>query len=483
MNIAWLNRPWLLRVARIVGYVAFGIAAFLVSLVLTFPTTRLKLFIEDRLSSPTMKVRIEDLSMRGLGAVALDGVGVTLIPPKPARIGGDEPPPVSPPREMRLDRLNVSIGLFRLLGGNLSVTATAKNGDGELGPITVQSDKEKIHATLEGIDQFMLPEEGAPLFGVRLVGKLVSGKGTLTYDRKDGWGASVGRLDLVADGMRIPSPTLSIDKHGGTITLSDIDLGKVTLALALDKKSNISELKSERRSGGADATVLHIEKAEVDGQDAKAVIEGHSHVRLFSGKSIKDGQMNVELAFAVSESFFERKVMVGTEEQSPNRLLSLALSADQRWKAAQSDNYWGVLCSGALGSPKCDPKKSTVRGKDFKPPPKEAEARSSGTHANPRADHRPAPAPAPAAPAPTPSAPPAAEQPHSPPEGSTAAGAREPAPAAAETPAAAAPTSITPTVIGRRLRNRDMEPEPKNEAMPGTGEAPGEELELDPEED
>ena len=468
MTISWLTRPKMIRVARVAGYVAFGIVAFLVSVVLTFPNTRLKIFIENRLSTPAMKIRIDELSMRGLGSVALHGLTVILPPDKPVpNPSSDEPPPIPPAKELTLDRLDVSVGLFRLMFGGLAVSFTARNGDGVLGPVNIRSDKDKVTIDLAEIEAFPLPTGGIPLFGVQILGTLASGKGSLTYDKKEGLGASTGRLELTAEKVMIPRPTLSTDKQGGTVTLSDIDLGKVSLVMNLDKKSNIAALKGERRSGGADATILHIEKGEIDGLDAKAVIENRSQIRLFSGKSLKDGQMNVELIFGINEAFFNRKVMVGTEEQSPNRLLNLALSADPRWKAALNEGYWGVLCSGTLGSPKCDPKKSTVRGKEFKPPPKETETKVAGSEAA-RPTHRaetrpPIVAPAPTAvvvPTPEPSRP---SSEHIPPPVAGKEAPSSPLPEAATAPVSV--PGMTPTVIGRRLRVQALEGE-------GAGSAP-----------
>lgn len=476
MTFEWTRRPAVQKAARIAGYAAFGLLVFAVSLVLTFPTARLRGFLEARLSQGGMTVRIQDLSVRGLGTVRLFGVKVDLPPDRLANPDGSV---TEDPRSVTLDRLDVSVGLFRLALGGLKVAVTAYAGEGSLGPVTVLKTAEQVVVDVEGAKDFPLPAD-LPLFGVRFGGKLTSLKVSATYDVKGGLAASKARVELKAEGLKALRPTLRSAAQGA-VTLTDADLGALALDVSLDKRSNLAAFKAERKVPGGDATVLHIEKAELDGQDVKALIEGHSLVRLTPGKPFKDGQLTIEMAFSLSDTFLDRAVKSGGEVSTPNRFLRTLLSMDPKWRAAQSGSYWGVVCSGSVDRPTCLPKRPTIRGGDFKAPAKAEDmgeakdAASKGQPASPRTlTPQPTPAAIPATLTPVTSSPPPRQEPPPPPPPAPpapeAASAGNGMSGALVNPAANIRSStLTPTVIGR-ARIRGVVPEAGEEAPGPTGE-------------
>ena len=450
---AWMKRPAVLKAARIAGYVTFGVVAFLVSAVLTFPTGRLRSYVEGQLTARGYVTRIESLSLRGLGSVSLFGVSVDLPePPAPPRTdladasggaGGATEAPVK--RHLDFDRVDLSVSLFRLAMGDLSVTLKITDDDGVLGPVHVVKGKEKITVDVTEIKDFPVPPE-LPVFGTHVSGR-VSGKGQLAYDLKDGLAGSTGRVELSIENAKVAKPTLKSEAQG-TVSLTDVDLGTITLEVNLDKRSNLAAFKSERRGPGQEGTVIQFDKAEVDGPDAKVLIENHSTIRLFSGKGLPDSQVSVEMAFSLSDSFFDRSVTLGGEAQTPNRFLRTLLNMSPQWKSSMAGNYWGVMCSGTLGHPSCLPKKPSIRGGDFKAPAKDEDKGSKpGAKDAPKAPEpvRPAPS-APPPPTPTPPPAPVPSRPSPPPSDEPAAATTIPV---VNTSALTAPRQMMPTVIGR----------------------------------
>ena len=369
-----------------------------------------------------------------------------------------------------------------------------RDDEGVLGPVTVQRSDGRVQVTVASIQDFPLPDQ-FPVFGVRFDGRIKSGQFSLDFDEQGGLPESTGSLELVGEGIRAIQPTLR-SRAQGNVTLTDANLGTLALEVHLGKRSEMAGFKADRRLSMGDGTVIHVAKAELDGTDIKALVEGQSTIRLFSGKGLGDGQLNLEAAFSFSDPFIERSVKVGGEARKPNAFLRTLLTMDPRWRSAQSGNYWGVVCSGVMSRPVCNPKKPAIRGGDFKTPPKpEPEPEEAAEPAEPTPPPRPmparptpssvpAPAMAPAQPGPAPTlpapqiAPPARREMPSPVE----------APAPIEAAPQAQPPSIDqvnapmnvrtaprrPTVIGRaRLRGIQAVQEPA--AAVEEEEAPAEE--------
>jgi type II secretion system protein N len=407
MTFDWIKKAGWQKAGRIAGYVVFGLAVFTVAAVVTFPTQKLRSYLENRLSTGGRIVRIGDMSMRGLASVRLLGVGVELPPERHETPDGRVE---TQPRKVVLDRIDLSLSLFRALVGTVAVEATIRDDDGVLGPIHVQRSDGRIQVAVTSIRDFPLPDQ-FPVFGVRFDGTIKSGQFTLDFDEQGGLPESTGSLELVGAGIRAIQPTLR-SRAQGNVTLSDANLGTLALEVHLGKRSEMAGFKADRRLAMGDGTVIHLAKAELDGTDIKALVEGQSTIRLFPEKGLGEGQLNLEAAFSFSDPFIERSVKVGGETRKPNAFLRTLLTMDPRWRNAQSGNYWGVVCSGMVSRPVCNPKKPAIRGGDFKTPPSPApEPEEPAEPAEPDEPAQPLPSPRAtrsAAPAPTPVAPPAA---------------------------------------------------------------------------
>jgi len=460
---AWVRKPRVQRVARIAGAATLGLVVFLLSLVWTFPVGRLRPLIEARASRDGVSVRIGDLAVRGVSTLSLSDVRVE-FPPEVMR--GPDAEEVRVSREVTLDRLDIGVGLLRLMFGGLSLQLQARNGDGVLGPVTVVRRDDRLEVEVERIRDFAIPET-FPIYGIRFRGTL-QGKGALSYDLKGGWAASTGRFEISAQDVVALRPTLRSQTQGEA-TLSDVNLGSITLKLVLDKPENIASLKKARKTGPKEGSVIQFEQVEVDGEDIKALVEGQSLIRLIQGRGLADGTLQLDLAFALSDSFFDREVKQKGAAEKPNRFLKFLLEGDPRWRAALSGGYYGVACSGAVRSPSCVPKKPSIRGGEFRRPEKPVERPEKPTApaqpAKPVETTAPAeparatpasPPPPVVVPAPTP---PAVERPAEPSaaEGPAARLGHPPA-VMPGTPGVAAPgvregieaiRTITPTIIGR----------------------------------
>lgn len=488
MNVpTFFRKPVVQKVARGMGYVGFGLVVFLVALVWTFPASRLRSFLEARMSRDGVVVRVEDLSIRGLSTLSLRGVEAEFPPEVRMTPDGRE---VRTPRTVGVDRLDIGVGLWRLLFGGLSLRIEAWSGDGVLGPVRVARYEDRVEVEVERIRDFPIPN-GFPLFGVPFTG-LLDGKGSVAYDLKGGWAASTGRLEVKARDVVALTPTLRSQVHGEA-TLTDVRLGDVVLELNLDKPENIPTLKKGRKaggkSGGREGSVLQFEKAEVDGTDLKVVVEGQSVLRFLPGRGPGDAQVAVDMAFALSDVFFGREVKSGGTTTTPNRFLKTLLEMDPRWRSASSGGYYGVVCSGSVRAPSCIPKKPSIRGGDFKRPERPAEAAEPPAE-NGR-DRAPARPPVPAAETPrvvpSPPMPPASPPP---PQPEPSEPTPPPPPADMHHPPVVVPgpvvpppavregmeviRTITPTIIGRPKIRRGVEltgDAPTEEAAgPGPGE-------------
>lgn len=387
MTFDWLKRPVVQRVARIAGYVVFGGVVFVIATVVTFPTPKLKAYLENRLSTDGRLVRISDMSLRGLASARLYGVALELPPAQHTLPDGQIETQV---RRLALDQVDVSVGLFRLLFGGLSIELTIHDGDGVLGPLRLVRSGGRVTVSLDTVRDFPIPDE-LPLFGVRFQGRLQEGRIRLDYDEKGGLAESTGDVDLKGVELRAIQPTLR-SRAQGNVTLSDANLGALVLEVHLGKRSDMPAFKADRRSALGDETLVHLARAELDGNDIKALVEGQSTIRLAPGKALGESQLSLEAAFSLADAFIDRKVKSGGEVRTPNAFLRTLLSMDPRWRNAQSGNYWGVVCTGMLSRPACNPKKPAIRGGDFKAPPK----------TEPEVEEPVAPSAAPAAPAPSP---------------------------------------------------------------------------------
>lgn len=377
MPLEWLNNPKIRKTLKITGYCLFGITVFFVSLILNFPDRRLKSFAEGLSAKNGIDLTMDSLSLRGIFSIKGEGLKIS-IP------GQTDSKGVVQRSDVYIDEVYVSIGLFRLMFGDIKGSCTAKHKDGYLGPIHFHVTKENIALEIESAKDFPFPTE-LSILGMRFAGK-INGRGNIHYSKKDGLFGSSGRLELSLDNLVAIKPTLKSETMG-SVTLTDVNLGKALLVVNLDKRSNIQQFKGERKGKEQDQTVIQAEKVEIDGNDVKALVEPQSVIKILQGKGLGEAQINIEIAFALSEEFFNREIKVGNETSMPNKFLKTLLDMSPQWKSAKSGNYWGVVCQGTLRSPTCVPKGPSIRGGDFRPPPKEVAKDQADIKPPPRVEH------------------------------------------------------------------------------------------------
>lgn len=484
----WIKKPGVKKGLKVFGYVLFGLWVFVWALVWTFPSGRLKAFIEQGLQRVGYQARIDRVSLTGLGSLSLEGISLVVSsdPKREGQEGKGE-------REIRVEKVKASFSLLPLLFKKVKAWISVFNGGGVFGPVRVSMDGDKLDVAIQEVQNFALPE-GLGFSGIRFKGVL-DGKGTVSVGLKEGLTSGVGRLDLSAKDVVAVKPVLR-HKTQGSLELSDVKLGTVRLSLVLDKRSNIQALKKERKVGPKDETVIHFEKAEVDGEDVKVVVEGQSTIRLIEGRPLMDAQLNVELAFSLSDAFFEREVKGEGGTTKPNKALKTLLELDPGFRTANVGGYYGLICTGTLRAPSCIPKRPSIRGGDFRPPQKpedkgEQEAKKAsqpqvspqqvqqGTGAQKQVEVQKPVAPVVTGQPPVPPAPPTPVPQEKPPEP-----AIQQVPPPREIPsverAVTLPQKLVPTIIGRpklliRGGGEGEEGEGQEQPAPATEPAPAQE--------
>lgn len=485
------KKPIVQRTAKIAGYVVFGLFVFIISVVLTLPASRFRSLLEAKLSQNGVVVHIGDLTVSGFSTLAAKDVEVNFPPEVHVAPDGQE---IRTPRVVRLDELSVGLNPWRLLFGGLSLRLWARSGGGEIGPIRVGAKDGLLDVNIEKVQDFPIPKT-LPIFGISFSGK-VGGKARLAIDTKQGFGLRSGRVELWAREVTAHSPTLRSRTYGEA-KLTDVKLGEVALALNIDAPENIPALAKGKSmaKGVKDSLVAHFEKAEVNGEDIKVILEPQSLIRFVQGRA-QDAQVAIDLAFALSDAFYEREVKSGGKLEKPNKFLKTLLDADPRWRSAAVGGYYGVVCSGPLRAPNCIPKRPAIRGGEFKKqdkPVEEAPARVEEVRKEAPTKPVPAQPVEPARPAVQFSQPPAPVPQQTPAGAAENLGVVQP-PVSPPQPPAAVPTQVpaagreaveavrklTPTIIGRSRLQRgveaQVEPSGEAEGQPGGGQPSNEEV-------
>ncbi|MBM4388046.1 MAG: type II secretion system protein GspN [Deltaproteobacteria bacterium] len=335
------NRDTLLKALKIGGYSFFGLAAFTASFFLTLPERKIAYMIENAAAKSGVRLKIGTISIGMTGSIALGEVTLQ---------NGST---------IRIDEAEISIGLLRALfrqelAGKFS--ARLLGGEVKKGKFSIGENSFSIEAAeITGVD-LAKTGKGLPLFGTFLKGK-VSGKFVLNLVRKD-ISAGNGYAQLAIEEGQIVKPAIKT-KNYGEFTLSDIDIGKVDLEVVLDKRSNIPDLKGDRKS--ADGTVLYLKKAEISGVDFQARAERNSVIRLFEKKPFQEGALNLDFIFKFDDAFYEKAAGGDT----PNKFLKTVFAADIKWKQAASAGFYGMICTGTVKNPFCLPKKPEIRGVEY----------------------------------------------------------------------------------------------------------------------
>jgi len=120
-----------------IGFVALGIAAFLLFIWLSLPIDLFRGALEHRIEAALgdeYDVTILDMSLSGLTAIELEGIELRRKPPamaaQPAAPG--EAPPKFKRVTMNIDRVEVDFALFKSLLGDTTVNFVVEQGDGRI---------------------------------------------------------------------------------------------------------------------------------------------------------------------------------------------------------------------------------------------------------------------------------------------------------------------------------------------------------------
>jgi hypothetical protein len=402
-------RERLRKVGITTGYVAFFFGALLVAMVLTFPTRQLKTFIEGEARKAGYRLRIEAMSLRGLGSATFEGVDLTMPPGKSK--DGEEP---AAPLSVHLDVLRLDVALWRALtkrefdvGFELEAGAgVLEGGRAVLRPLgggAADDDKPAdpkargraaapkprrgyaIDLTIEAMDHLPLRKMGldraAFAFQDKLRGDLdglLSGSVTLHY------GGTVeeldGAIDLTISDATLRQPSVELPKMG-RLELTDLRMGTLTAKVTIDKKAKIAILKAAR--GSDKSTAVALEGVDIFGRDIELVVEERSHVLIPPGPAgSKLATLQVHFAFALPEAKDEgdkagRKAkgdkadgdktdgdktdgeeVAKAEEDAPSdraKWSSIMQLAGDKLEPFVRNGYVGMTCSGALARPNCAP--------------------------------------------------------------------------------------------------------------------------------
>lgn len=368
MAMELIRNPRVVKILKILGVGLFAVIAFVISIGYTLPEDRLKSLAESRAAEAGIMLSIDELDAGGFGSVTLSGVKIELAPVVSEAPDGSR---IEMPRKIDLDLVEADIGLFATLFGSPTVTVRVEDGGGHLGPVHVKVTPEAFEIEIDEIENFPVPR-GFPAGPFPLAGVLKRGGGRLLYSRTGGLSESEGAFELTAENVVALKPVLNT-KQAGAIALTDIVMGRLEASIVVDKRSNIPALKKGRgrSAAGGDSRVIYVDKLKMNGKDIRAMVEGNSVIRLLGGRSMSRAQMTLELAFAISESFFNKKSR--NSDDTPNKFLKTLLDLDPRWKSARSGDFYGLICTGTLTNPSCVPKKPSIRGGEFKLPAKEIE--------------------------------------------------------------------------------------------------------------
>jgi type II secretion system protein N len=178
------------KVLKIVGYVFLGLFSFVYALHLTFPYSRLKDKGVEALASK-YDVTVQDVERGWLpGDFSLVNVKLATRPSKPGEVA----------KIIKIDRLDVDIGILSALGGGVDVDIDAKIGPGSLGG-TISIEKGRVVLDLASHN---LPLSDVPGLD-SVLGMPASGPGHV-----------VAKLDLPNNDWRKATGRIAVDCSGCT---------------------------------------------------------------------------------------------------------------------------------------------------------------------------------------------------------------------------------------------------------------------------
>lgn len=291
-----------MNILKYIGYVAFFLFAFVVSLYWTFPWNVAKARVLAEASKAT-GMAIEAKSLEPDWVTGFEAQKVSLRPAK-----FDEP--------IEIERVNARAHLLPLFTGGKGGTVSLPMAQGQVEADVVDSkSKTEVKANLQGLQLALVP-------GLKdTIGVPLSGKADLVVDLaldKAKPEASSGVLQLKGSGLEL----LKGGKVGGMTLPFELNIGDFDWRVPLEQgKAQLSKLKIE----GGDVLV------ELDGTITMA-------------KDPMRSVLNLTVKFKPADAFLKKEPLLG------------ALLNNIR-RAKGKDGFYGYAATGTLKHPRFFPKR------------------------------------------------------------------------------------------------------------------------------
>lgn len=476
------QHPRVIAALQYAGYALFFMVILVFALPWTFPVRQLRSFVTKQARQQGYPMEIEEIRLRGLGGIELNGLSVTLPgkPGEPTEGGGIGPG--LPEVELKIDKVSAKVAILPMLfGKTFDVRFDIEAGGGSISDGRVVRKGEVFDFEIGAIDGLSLAGMG---IGKRALGPQTSllgdVDGKLNGKMQMHYGGSTddmtGQVELELADAVLRSPELSVQ---GGLRLQDLGVGTFTLKVKMNLKQNIAALSAVR---GADkATVLHIEQMQAEGDQLELVTEETSHILIPPGKAgFKQATLQLHFAFALPDKPSAKKKPAKADAEKSDtdkadteadkaqsdriKWASLLSLVGKKLQPFERGGYIGIGCTGPLSRPQCKPELPMV---------------NVGLRGAAKADGAPGAQPAPpagappgASPPPDPAAVPAAAPP---PTFQPVAARPEPAPQPPPSPSAAdqpvpaqpQPAPPPPPEGGRATDGRGRPPPPEGERPQG----------------
>jgi type II secretion system protein N len=361
-------------IVRIPVYIAFGVAVFLVALVMTFPDQRLKeiatVQIESKLGNK-YNVEIEELDLWWLSGIELENVTLTertnesddLDEGSPGSASADEDgsgddqkkaddgPPKDAPLEISIPRIAVGFSPLSSLA-NLSPTVgfLIDLGGGDIdGSYIHGSDMREVEVGIGDIELAKTPILESFL-GVPVLGTL-GGDIHLELDPKRPL-VTGGKINLEGRQLMVDKATIHTDKLG---PMAFIDVPPTSFG-SLDANLVIDKPKGSRQPS------VNFERFEFhDGRDVRGQVWGDLEL----GQSLATSQAKLKMRFQFDEKFIKTNDL--------SSVLQMSYFRDGKAK-----DWYGFVLWGRMGDPRFKGAPTAASGPKDAPENKAKTGKSKG---------------------------------------------------------------------------------------------------------
>lgn len=370
----FLRHPRTLAIAQYTGYTLFFLTALVLCVPWTFPTRQLRTFVARQARMQGFPIKMDDIKLRGLGSVQIEGLRLTL-PAKPGEaLEGGGTGPGLPEVELKIDKISAKVAVLPLLfGKTVDLRFDIDAGNGSIADGHVVQRGEVFDVDIGKIADVSL---GAMGVGPRalgpqtmLLGDLdakVNGKAQVHYGGSTDDLTGAVELEL-ADAI-LKSPELSVM---GGFKLSDLGVGTLTLKVKMNLKQNIAALAAQR--GAEKATVIHIETLQAEGNELELFTEETAHILIPPGKGgFKQASINLHFAFQFPDKPPAKKkddkaeAKAGDKEGAKDgeadkpvddraKWTKLMTLAGAKLRPFERGGFIGIGCTGPLLRPQCKP--------------------------------------------------------------------------------------------------------------------------------